>query len=130
MLFRFGRAGANVRIVEGDWYAALPESLRGTVDVIVANPPYIARDDTAVEASVVDYEPHRALYAGNDGLDAIRTVIGNASAWLRPKGVLVCEIGHGQGDAVRELMAAAGLRDPEVRQDLSGRDRIALARSS
>lgn len=123
-----GRAGSNVRVTQGDWYAALPTSLRGTIDVIVTNPPYIAVDDPQVEPTVANHEPHQALFAGSDGLDALRVIVAEAPDWLRGGGVLVCEIGHRQGDVVRELMTNAGLRDSEVRQDLQGRDRIAVAR--
>ena len=123
-----GRAGSNVRVAQGSWYAALPTSLRGSIDVIVTNPPYIAIDDPQVEQIVAQHEPHQALYAGADGLDAIREIVADAPVWLRGGGALVCEIGHRQGEAVRELMIAAGLHDPEVRQDFLGRDRIALAR--
>jgi len=123
-----GRAGSNVRVAQGSWYAALPTSLRGSIDVIVTNPPYIAIDDLQVEQIVAQHEPHQALYAGADGLDAIREIVADAPVWLRGGGALVCEIGHRQGEAVRELMTAAGLHDPEVRQDFLGRDRIALAR--
>lgn len=123
-----GRAGSNVRVTQGDWYAALPTSLRGTIDVIVTNPPYIAVDDPQVEPTVANHEPHQALFAGSDGLDALRVIVAEAPDWLRGGGALVCEIGHRQGDVVRELMTNAGLRDSEVRQDLQGRDRIAVAR--
>ncbi|MFM7891653.1 MAG: peptide chain release factor N(5)-glutamine methyltransferase [Actinomycetota bacterium] len=123
-----GRAGANVRVTLGDWYAALPESLRGAVDVIVANPPYIAHNDNEVAASVADYEPHVALYSGDDGLAALRTIIDGARQWLSANGVLVLEIGHRQGGAVRELLTTAGLRDVTILHDLAGSDRIATAR--
>lgn len=123
-----GRAGANVRISSGDWFAALPESLRGTVDVIVANPPYIASHDDEVEPGVADYEPHAALFSGDDGLAALRTIIGEAGEWLSRNGALVLEIGHRQGSVVRELLTAAGLREVTIRHDLAGRDRIATAR--
>lgn len=123
-----GRSGSNVRVTQGDWYAALPTSLRGTIDVIVTNPPYIAVDDPQVEPIVANHEPHQALFAGSDGLDALRVIVAEAPVWLRPGGALVCEIGHRQGDVVRELMTNAGLRDSEVRQDFLGRDRIAVAR--
>ena len=123
-----GRAGSNVRVAQGSWYAALPTSLRGSIDVIVTNPPYIAIDDPQVEQIVAQHEPHQALYAGADGLDAIREIVADAPVWLRRGGALVCEIGHRQGEAVRELMITAGLHDPGVRQDFLGRDRIALAR--
>jgi len=125
-----GRAGANVRVSHGDWYAALPDSLIGNVDVIVANPPYIASGDPEVEAVVTAYEPHEALFAAEDGLAALRVIIDGARTWLRKGGALVLEIGHRQGSAVCALCVGAGLHDVEVRHDLAGRDRIVVARAS
>ena len=122
-----GRNGANVRIAAGDWFAALPAELAGNVDVLVANPPYVAEDDVDVEDVVSRHEPHIALFSGNDGLDAIRAIAAGVRHWLRPGGVLVLEIGHQQGVAVRDVLAAHGLRDVQIRRDLTGRDRIAVA---
>ena len=122
-----GRNGANVRIAAGDWFAALPADLAGTVDVLVANPPYVAEGDDDVEDVVARHEPHLALFSGNDGLDAIRAIAAGVCNWLRPGGVLVLEIGHQQGAAVRDVLAAHGLRDVQIRCDLTGRDRIAVA---
>ena len=124
-----GRASANVRIAHGDWFDALPGELRGNIDVLVSNPPYIAVGDLEVDATVVAHEPHAALYSGADGLDALRTVIRGAAEWLRPGGVLVAEIGHRQGNAVRALCVETGLQQVEVRRDYAGRDRIVVARS-
>lgn len=122
-----GRNGANVRIAAGDWFAALPAELAGTVDVMVANPPYVAADDGEVEDVVAQHEPHIALFSGNDGLQAIRAIAGSAREWLRPGGVLVLEIGHQQGAAVCNVLVAHGLCDVQIRCDLTGRDRIAIA---
>ena len=122
-----GRNGTNVRIAAGDWFAALPAELAGTVDVLVANPPYVAEGDVDVEDVVSRHEPHIALFSGNDGLDAIRAIAAGVRHWLRPGGVLVLEIGHQQGVAVRDVLAAHGLRDVLIRGDLTGRDRIAVA---
>ena len=122
-----GRNGANVRIAAGDWFAALPAELAGTVDVLVANPPYVAEGDVDVEDVVSRHEPHIALFSGNDGLDAIRAIAAGVRHWLRPGGVLVLEIGHQQGVAVRDVLAAHGLRDVQICGDLTGRDRIAVA---
>lgn len=123
-----GRAAANVRIAQGDWYAALPDSLRGGVDVVVSNPPYVAVDDPEVEATVHGHEPHEAIYAGVDGLDDLRVVIAGAAEWLRPDGVLVCEIGHRQADPVRTISRGAGFGDPRILRDPAGRDRVAVVR--
>jgi len=123
-----GRAAANVRIAQGNWYAALPASLRGTVDVVVSNPPYIANNDPDTHPDVFAHEPHEALFAGDDGLAALCVVVGEAHEWLRPGGVLVVEIGHQQGAAVHAMCEAARLRELEVLRDYSGHERIVTAR--
>ena len=123
-----GRCGANVRIAPGSWFDALPAELRGTVDVVVSNPPYIADDDPEVDAGVRNWEPHGALYAGVDGLDALRLIVAGAPIWLRPGGWLVVEIGYRQGATVSALMTEAGLVDVVVGRDLTGRDRYVEGR--
>ncbi|MCU1394060.1 MAG: hemK [Ilumatobacteraceae bacterium] len=123
-----GRAGAPVQIVHGSWFAALPDTLRGTIDLVVANPPYIAADDPAVADDVVAWEPHLALFGGDDGLRDLREIVADAPSWLRRGGWLVMEIGADQGDAVRALLDAASMVDVEIRPDLTGRDRIAIGR--
>lgn len=123
-----GRAAANVRIVEGSWFGALPTDLMGGVDVVVSNPPYIAEGDPEVDPSVSDWEPHLALFSDTDGLGALRHIIVSARDWLAADGVLLLEIGYRQGPEVRAMLEAAGYRDVAIRADLSGRDRFAYAR--
>jgi release factor glutamine methyltransferase len=123
-----GVAAAGARFAHGSWFEALPSHLEGTIHVVVSNPPYIAPDDVAVEASVLQWEPHEALFSGTDGLDAIRSIAADAARWLQPGGWLVLEIGTRQGPTVSAILADAGLTDVEVRPDLAGHDRIALAR--
>lgn len=118
-----GRAGSGARFAVGDWFAALPGELAGSFDAVVANPPYVAETDD-VEDIVRRHEPHGALFAGPDGLDALRTVVAGAPRWLAPGGMLVVEIGHRQGDATSGLFVDAGLRDVVVRDDLAGRPRM------
>ena len=121
-----GRPGANVRLAAGNWFAALPAELAGAVDVVVANPPYVA--EGAADEAVERWEPAEAVFAGPDGLAAIRALVADASAWLRPGGVLVLEMGADQGERVSELARAAGLAAVDVRPDLAGRDRVLVAR--
>ena len=123
-----GLIDGDVRIVQGSWFAALPSELKNSFDLIVSNPPYIAVYDPSVELSVRDYEPHLALFAGPDGLDACREIVSYAGEWLAEDGWLVLEIGHRQGDAVRELLTQNSFKQTEIRQDLAGLDRIALAK--
>ena len=114
-------------IAEGSWFEALPDAT--PFDVIVSNPPYVADASVEIEHIVSDWEPSAALFAGPDGLDDLRTIIArSAFGRLRPNGWLVLEHGHDQGDAVRELMAAAGLVDTETQLDLAGLDRVSLGR--
>ena len=123
-----GRKGDCVRVAEGSWWAALPTDLRGKVDIAACNPPYIADHDPEVADDVRKWEPHSALFAPNNGLADIEAVTSGALEWLAVGGWLVLEIGYQQGDAVRQLLIQAQLTDVEIRKDLTGRDRIAIAR--
>ena len=124
-----GRAAANVRVCHGSWFDALPVDVRGEIDVVVSNPPYIADGDPEVAESVLEYEPHTALFAGDDGLDDVRTIARDARDWLRSGGWLVMEIGYQQGDAVKALLEQFGFADVTIANDLTGRPRIAEARN-
>jgi len=124
-----GRAAANVRVCHGSWFDALPVDVRGEIDVVVSNPPYIADGDPEVAESVLEYEPHTALFAGDDGLDDVRTIARDARDWLRSGGWLVMEIGYQQGDAVKALLEGFGFVDVAIANDLTGRPRIAEARN-
>ena len=121
-----GRAAVNVRVVAGEWFDALPPDL--SVDVIVSNPPYVAVGSPDLAADVSEWEPTEALLSGPDGLDDIRVIVAGAPSRLVPGGWLVLEIGADQGAAVRSLLDAGGFEAVEIRPDLAGRDRIAVAR--
>ena len=121
-----GRAAQNVMAAEGDWFAALPSGQR--FDVIVSNPPYVAEGSADLDASVDDWEPAPALFAGPDGLDDLRRIIAGAPDHLADDGWLVLEIGADQSGPVRELLEATGYTSVQIRQDLAGHDRIASAR--
>ena len=123
-----GRAAANVRVAHGSWWNALPQDLAGQIDIAICNPPYIAQDSNEVAPDVHLYEPHSALYAQDNGLADLCTVIEGAATWLKKCGWLVLEIGYQQGADVLTMMKASGLIDAEIKQDLSGRDRIAVGR--
>jgi release factor glutamine methyltransferase len=122
-----GRAGARVTIVEGDWFGALPEELRGSVDVLVANPPYVASGD-ALPDEVTRWEPAGALFAGADGLDDIRRIVAGTPEWLRRPGSLVVELDPRQAATVEQLARDAGALEAKVRPDLTGRLRYLVAR--
>ena len=122
-----GRAAARVTLHWGDWFDALPEGLRGAVDVVVSNPPYVA-DGDELPPVVADWEPPLALRAGPDGLDAVVRVINGAAAWLRPGGALVVEMAPHQTGPMAERARQAGFEPVRVEQDLAGRDRALIAR--
>lgn len=119
-----GRAARNVIVNHGSWFDALPTGER--FDVIVSNPPYVADDSSDIEPIVSEWEPHDALFAGEDGLADIRWLIANAADHLSGGGWLVLEIGADQGEMVRELYKAAGFAAVEIRNDLAGHPRVAL----
>lgn len=123
-----GRLGGTVRLVEGSWWDALPETLRGRVGVAVANPPYVG-DDEELPAIVEEWEPVEALRAGGDGLDDIGTIVAGALGWLTPGGALVVEHAPHQAEAVRALADDAGFATTRTGTDLAGRDRYLVARA-
>lgn len=115
----------NVAFRQGDWLAPLHAE---RFHLIASNPPYIAEGDPHLARGDLRFEPTAALSSGSDGLDAIRHLVAHAPQYLLPEGWLILEHGHDQGDAVRELLRAAGFSDVETRQDLEQRDRISLGR--
>jgi release factor glutamine methyltransferase len=123
-----GRRATRVSLQQGSWWDAVPSDLRGTIDMVVSNPPYVAANDVLPPA-VADWEPTDALIPGPTGLEAIEVIIEGAPSWLRPGGWLVCEIGETQGSAVLALAEAAGFVRPEVLHDLTGRDRMLVGRA-
>jgi release factor glutamine methyltransferase len=120
-----GRAATRVRLQAGDWFDALPRELAGAIDMVIANPPYVASDDP-LPPEVEDWEPQAALVSGPTGLEAIERILGDAPAWLRPSGAVVLEIGETQGERVRAL-AAKRFAEVDVHADLVGRPRVLVA---
>ena len=90
-------------------------------DLVVSNPPYIRADDPHLAA--LTHEPLSALASGEDGLEDIRTIIGQTPEVLKPGGWLLFEHGWDQAADVAQLMQAAGFVQVQHRQDLAGVDR-------
>jgi release factor glutamine methyltransferase len=104
----------------GSWWQAVPAAAQ--FDLVVSNPPYIARGDVHLQA--LQYEPQAALTAGPQGLDDLRQIIAGALAYLLPGGWLLLEHGHDQDHAVRELMAQHGLIALCTQPDLAQMPRL------
>jgi release factor glutamine methyltransferase len=115
---------------EGDLYEALPPALRGRVDVLLANVPYVPSDAIALmppEARL--HEARVALDGGADGLDVARRVIEAAPAWLAPGGSLLFETSEDQASDAVETVTAAGLRGRVVADDERGATVVVGTRS-
>ena len=105
------------------------EFVAGSIDAIVSNPPYIASGVVlGLERHIRDHEPHTALDGGEDGLDIVREITRDAALVLRRGGRLFYEIGDDQGSAVRDILETHGFDEIEIREDLAGKTRFALAR--
>lgn len=104
------------------------DGLEGPFDIITSNPPYVKEQDRQyVSRAVVRYEPHVALFGGDDGLSGVRAVLEGARSCLAPDGWLIFEFGLGQDDEVSELVAAyAEYRLDRIRADLQGIPRTAV----
>ncbi len=116
--------GLDVYFAVGDLYDPLPMSILGEVDLLVANPPYVSKSEFEELPVDVKREPEVALVSGPSGLEHIERIGASARQWLRPGGVVICEIGETQG-----VSAASSFEDlpAVVRQDLAGRDRYIVA---
>jgi len=113
----------RIRFVRTDLMAGITE----VADLIVSNPPYVAVTDTDhLQPEVTAFEPHEALFAGDDGLSVIRRLLQSASATLRRGGLLIVEFGFGQSDAVTTLAEGAGWTVLALAPDLQGIPRAAV----
>ena len=113
--------GDRVRIIRGRFDRA--RDLGGRYDIIVSNPPYIARGDSRVDAGA-RHDPAMALYADNDGLAAYEQIAQNARAWIVTGGQIYLEIGIGMGDYIRRIFERAGWHYVRSETDLSGLERV------
>ena len=122
---RLGVAG-RMRCVRGDMFHA-PIRQRAC-DLVVANPPYIAREETPdVMDEVLRFEPHTALFSEQQGLAHLAACVATAAHLLRPGGHVVLEHGYRQGQAVRGLLADAGFAQAATECDLAGHERCTWA---
>jgi release factor glutamine methyltransferase len=116
----------QLRFLQGD----LLEPVAGEqFDLVVSNPPYVPeRDRGSLSVEVREYEPSQALFAGEDGLDVYRRLIPAGYAVLAPGGYMLLEIGYGQAEGVRALLAGSGFKEIDFVPDLQGIARVACGR--
>jgi release factor glutamine methyltransferase len=118
----------RVMIALGDWFAALPGEAKGRFDLIISNPPYIGEDEVGtVDDIVAEWEPRSALFSGPDGLDDIQRIIGEAAAWLKPRGSVIIELAPQQAEVVAAMARNAGFSHVAIGRDLAGRQRFLVA---
>jgi len=124
------RTGAvAVQVAQGDLLDAVPETLRGAVDVLVSNPPYVAEAEVeALEPEVRDHDPRLALVSGPTGHEVSDLLIALAGEWLAPGGWLLLEVADTRAHECARRATIAGLADAEALEDLTGRPRFVRAR--
>jgi len=118
---------SRLHLLASDWLTALAPT---SFDAVLSNPPYLALGEAPhLPPTVREHDPRRALFAGDDGLVAIRALLETTPPFLSPGGLLVFEIGFGQAAAVeREVRGRPAWRFLRIERDLEGIPRVALAR--
>jgi len=119
------RLELEVEVLDGDLFAPVPPDLRGRVDLVVSNPPYVTPEEYADLPEDVRRDPYEALVGG---VDVHARLAADAPAWLCDGGRITVEIGETQAPAVARLFADAGFAGVRVRPDLAGRDRVVSGR--
>ncbi|MDR0534903.1 MAG: peptide chain release factor N(5)-glutamine methyltransferase [Puniceicoccales bacterium] len=118
---------ARVEFLQGDWLHAIPRP-HPLFHAIVSNPPYLTQAELSTAApEVVDHEPRAALLAGDDGLEALLRILGEALPCLQPDGFVALETGIAHATALAARATALGYVRHESREDLSGRPRFFFA---
>lgn len=106
-----------------------PPAFLGQFDLIVSNPPYVTTQEMEeLDVSVKNYEPHLALWGGDDGLNFYRSIAENYKICLKPGGFLCLEFGEGQGDDICEILTRNGFDIVERVKDYNDTERAVLAR--
>jgi release factor glutamine methyltransferase len=113
--------GEKVRFLCGDLFGPVASEC---FDLVVSNPPYVARRDAQSLPPELAHEPEMALFAGEDGLDVIRRLVAGAGSHLSAGGWLLMELAPSQAGTVEQMLAEAGFVDLERRFDLARRPRV------
>ena len=122
------RHGVDARVhpLESDLLYGLPGHLKGAVDLVVSNPPYIRSDELAGLEAEVQHDPAAALDGGQDGLDVHRALASQARRWLVGGGWLALEIGADQGETVPEILRVSGYLDVAMTLDWNDLPRVVV----
>ena len=113
---------AEVKFIQSDIF----ENINEKFDIIVSNPPYIAYNDKiTMEDNVLNYDPHLALFAEEDGMYFYREIVENVKEYLEEDGLVFFEIGYDQREKILKLANENGFK-AEVYKDINGRDRMAI----
>ena len=118
------RLELQVEVLLGDLLEPIPDMLRGSVDLVVSNPPYVPIEEVSALTAEVRADPAAALIGG---IEVFERLFGQTAGVLRPGGAVVVEIGDTQGEAVTAAAEKAGLVRIETHRDLTGRDRVLSA---
>jgi release factor glutamine methyltransferase len=121
------RLGLEVSVLRGDLLDPLAGELRGAVDLVVSNPPYVEPQELVDLPAEVRADPPLAIVGG---IDVYRRLFGAARGWIRPGGSVAVEIGQTHGAATAAAATSAGFGDVRVLPDLLGRDRVVVGRRS
>lgn len=119
--------GVNDRIsfVKSNLFNEVPNSLKGKLDMIISNPPYIpTKDIKMLMKEVREHEPSIALDGGQDGLDFYKLIIKDGKGYLKSGAILIFEIGYNQGKIVSQVLKSSGFKEVEIKKDLAGLDRV------
>ena len=119
------RLQLDVEVFEGDLLDALPETLRGAVDLVVSNPPYVDPSEETLLPAEVRADPPMALFGG---LEVYERLFREAGRWLSAGGGVAVEVDPRSAADVADAAARAGFLDPSIHPDLAGRERVVAAR--
>lgn len=127
------RAASRVRFARGAWYEALEPSAHASFSLVVSNPPYVSREEWESLPREIHHEPFAAVISedgrhGTPGFASVEAVVEGAVAWLEPEGGLVVEITPTLAEAAVALAESFGYVDVRIEHDLSGRERVLVAR--
>jgi len=113
----------RIHLIQSNWFSNIP--MESKFSLIVANPPYITQT-YPLDLNVLMFDPHVALFGGEEGLDAYYIIAKNIRQYLDKGGLFMCEIGQGQENAVRDIFENAGFTFKECVCDFAGIQRIAI----